>query len=222
MLGIQVKPSEVRLRPNEDDLKYAWKVDDPSLEPLFEKHLSKHSVGAYMQLYREVGQSFHAVHLDSFQQVLVYYTIFSIWTTDQIWISKPPKPLSLSRSTNSRMKMPTCLNSWRIFKKTKQGLNWRIQRLKTKCKFKSPSLERLKWLSIYINKTFNTGWDWQTTIKWAAYGVQTHWEKWLPSRNMWSQKCQLKQRIDKMDYRKQNACGPVSKWIVVLKFYLPL
>lgn len=78
MLGIQVKPSEVRLRPSEDDLKYAWKVDDPSLEPLFEKHLSKHSVGAYMQLYREVGQSFHAVHFDGVQQVPVYYTHFSI------------------------------------------------------------------------------------------------------------------------------------------------
>ena len=77
MLGIQVKPSEVRLRSSEEDLRYTWKVDDPSLEPLFDKHLSKHSVGAYMQLYREVGQSFHAVHLDSFQQVPVYYTLFS-------------------------------------------------------------------------------------------------------------------------------------------------
>lgn len=76
-LGIQVKPSEVRLRPNEDGLQYAWKVDDPSLESLFDKHLSKHSVGAYMQLYREVGQSFHAVHFDSVQQVLVFYRHFS-------------------------------------------------------------------------------------------------------------------------------------------------
>ena len=79
MLGIQIKPSEVRLvRSSEEDLRYTWKVDDPSLEPLFDKHLSKHSVGAYMQLYREVGQSFHAVHFNSTQQVLVFYTYFSI------------------------------------------------------------------------------------------------------------------------------------------------
>ncbi|KAL4888216.1 hypothetical protein BDV59DRAFT_196628 [Aspergillus ambiguus] len=63
-LGIQVKPSEVRLRGGEDALKYTWKIEDPSLEPLFDKHMSKHSVGAYMQLYREVGHSFYAVHSD--------------------------------------------------------------------------------------------------------------------------------------------------------------
>ncbi|KAJ5641204.1 hypothetical protein N7490_005204 [Penicillium lividum] len=59
-LSIKVKPSEVRLR-NGDDLEYAWEVDDPSLEPLFEKHLSKHSVGAYMLLERGVGKTFRAV-----------------------------------------------------------------------------------------------------------------------------------------------------------------
>ena len=69
VLEIQIEPSEVRLRSSEEDLRYTWKVDNPSLEPLFDKHLSKHSVGAYMQLYREVGQSFHAVHLKSTQQV---------------------------------------------------------------------------------------------------------------------------------------------------------
>jgi hypothetical protein len=50
----------VRLK-TEDECLYAWQIDDPSLEPLFQKHLSKHSVGAYMQLHREVGQKFRAV-----------------------------------------------------------------------------------------------------------------------------------------------------------------
>lgn len=68
-IGIQVKPSEVRLRSSNEDSKYGWQIDDPSLEPLFEKHLSKHSVGAYMQLCREVGQSFYAIHYGSIQQV---------------------------------------------------------------------------------------------------------------------------------------------------------
>lgn len=45
----------------EDECLYAWEIDDPSLEPLFQKHLSKHSVRAYMLLHREVGQKFRAV-----------------------------------------------------------------------------------------------------------------------------------------------------------------
>ncbi|KAJ5660892.1 uncharacterized protein N7484_000264 [Penicillium longicatenatum] len=59
-IGIKVKPSEVRLK-KEDDLDYMWQIDDPSLEHLFQKHLSKHSVGAYMQLQREVGKTFRAI-----------------------------------------------------------------------------------------------------------------------------------------------------------------
>ncbi|CAG8178690.1 unnamed protein product [Penicillium nalgiovense] len=59
-LELEVDPSEVRLK-TEDECLYAWEIDDPSLEPLFQKHLSKHSVRAYMLLHREVGQKFRAV-----------------------------------------------------------------------------------------------------------------------------------------------------------------
>jgi hypothetical protein len=53
-----LKPYEVRLKTHDADVPYDWQVDDPLMKPLFQKHLSKHSVGAYMQLYREVGHSF--------------------------------------------------------------------------------------------------------------------------------------------------------------------
>ncbi|CAG8898481.1 unnamed protein product [Penicillium egyptiacum] len=59
-LELIVDPSEVRLK-TEDECLYTWQIDDPSLEPLFQKHMSKHSVGAYMQLHREVGKKFRAV-----------------------------------------------------------------------------------------------------------------------------------------------------------------
>ncbi|GFF78661.1 hypothetical protein IFM53868_02400 [Aspergillus udagawae] len=62
-LGVDVKPSEVRLKFGEDEVQYAWKFNNKNLEPLFEKHLSKHSVGAYMQLHREAGKGFYAVNL---------------------------------------------------------------------------------------------------------------------------------------------------------------
>lgn len=68
-LGIKVKPSEVRLK-TEDYLLYEWQIDDPALEPLFQKHLSKHSVGAYMLLHREVGQKFRAVHPEKVTQIV--------------------------------------------------------------------------------------------------------------------------------------------------------
>jgi hypothetical protein len=53
-LGVKVQPSEVRLKP-EEDMLYRWKIKDPYLEPLFQKYLSKHSVGVYMLLQREAG-----------------------------------------------------------------------------------------------------------------------------------------------------------------------
>jgi hypothetical protein len=62
-LGIEVQPSDVRLKP-EEDMPYRWQIDDPALEPLFQKHLSKHSVGAYMLLHKRVGQTFQAVRPD--------------------------------------------------------------------------------------------------------------------------------------------------------------
>ncbi|KAL4745861.1 hypothetical protein BDW72DRAFT_198246 [Aspergillus terricola var. indicus] len=60
-LGIQVAPTEVRLQEAEH-MQYSWKVKEPSLNRLFKRHLSKHSVRAYMQLYHEVGKSFYATH----------------------------------------------------------------------------------------------------------------------------------------------------------------
>ncbi|KAE8349462.1 hypothetical protein BDV28DRAFT_160461 [Aspergillus coremiiformis] len=54
-LGLKVQPSDVRLKP-EEDMPYRWRIEDPCLEYLFQKYLSKHSVGAYMLLQREVGQ----------------------------------------------------------------------------------------------------------------------------------------------------------------------
>jgi hypothetical protein len=59
MTGIQITPIEVRLLETED-LGYSWRIKDASLNILFRKHLSKHSVRAYMRLYHEVGKSFCA------------------------------------------------------------------------------------------------------------------------------------------------------------------
>ncbi|GFF60864.1 hypothetical protein IFM51744_10512 [Aspergillus udagawae] len=60
-IGVVVKPSEVRLKFREEQAQYAWKFNYKSLVPLFDKHLSKHSVGAYKQLHREAGKGFYAV-----------------------------------------------------------------------------------------------------------------------------------------------------------------
>lgn len=51
-LGIQVKPEEVRLIPEAED-GYRWDPP-PEMEYLFTKQLSKHSIGAYVQLYHGV------------------------------------------------------------------------------------------------------------------------------------------------------------------------
>ncbi|PVH67505.1 hypothetical protein DL98DRAFT_475594, partial [Cadophora sp. DSE1049] len=58
-LGILVDPSEVRLITRVED-PYSWQFL-PARTHLFEKNLSKHSIGAYMELCREVGVSFEAV-----------------------------------------------------------------------------------------------------------------------------------------------------------------
>ena len=63
-LGIVVEPSQVRLLPELRD-SYAWNVRPERKhllrKGLFRKQLSKHAVGAYMELCREVGNSFEAV-----------------------------------------------------------------------------------------------------------------------------------------------------------------
>jgi hypothetical protein len=58
-LALVVEPAQVRLITTSDD-QYSWKVL-PGKEHLFRKQLSKHSTGAYMELFREVGASFEAV-----------------------------------------------------------------------------------------------------------------------------------------------------------------
>ncbi len=58
-LGISVEPIEVRLITSADD-PYDWRIL-PEKEHLFRKHLSKHSIGAYRELCREVGILFEAV-----------------------------------------------------------------------------------------------------------------------------------------------------------------
>ncbi|KAH6881111.1 hypothetical protein B0T10DRAFT_580967 [Thelonectria olida] len=58
-LRLDVHPEDVRLIPNRDDL-YQWEKH-PSKKHLFDKHLSKLSIGPLKELYREVGLSFRAV-----------------------------------------------------------------------------------------------------------------------------------------------------------------
>ncbi|KAL3459617.1 hypothetical protein BJX64DRAFT_291123 [Aspergillus heterothallicus] len=60
-LELDVRPDKIRLQPD-DETPYAWQVDDPDLKPFFEKSLSKHSLGVYMELCSAVGKSFRAVH----------------------------------------------------------------------------------------------------------------------------------------------------------------
>ncbi|KAH6667432.1 hypothetical protein B0J14DRAFT_658881 [Halenospora varia] len=62
-LGISIDPSEVRLITRVED-PYSWQ-SLPARTHLFEKNLSKHSIGAYMELCREVGVSFEAVAKDN-------------------------------------------------------------------------------------------------------------------------------------------------------------
>lgn len=58
-IGLSIEPAQVRLITTGDD-PYTWKVL-PGKEHLFAKQMSKHSIGLYMELFREVGHSFEAV-----------------------------------------------------------------------------------------------------------------------------------------------------------------
>ncbi|KAL4927709.1 uncharacterized protein BDV17DRAFT_265628 [Aspergillus undulatus] len=60
-LELHVDPSNIRLRPDVHAL-YAWQLDNPKIESLFRKPLSKHSVGALKELSSEAGKGFRAVH----------------------------------------------------------------------------------------------------------------------------------------------------------------
>ena len=52
----------MRLKIDDENTQYTWHVQDPKIQELFEKQLSKHSVGAYVTLTDEVGRSFWAIH----------------------------------------------------------------------------------------------------------------------------------------------------------------
>jgi len=56
---VKIDPSEVRLITSEKDA-YGWQRL-PEAEPLFTKHLSDHSVGAYRRICEGVGRTFEAV-----------------------------------------------------------------------------------------------------------------------------------------------------------------
>jgi len=58
-LKLSIDPAQVRLKTTTED-QYRWKIL-PGKEHLFQKQMSKHSIGAYMELFREVGKSFEAV-----------------------------------------------------------------------------------------------------------------------------------------------------------------
>lgn len=96
-----MKPSEVRLKFGEEEAQYAWKFNDKNLEPLFEKHLSKHSVGAYMQLHREAGKGFCAVDPKDIPKVFHYlHNVFSgiLWL-DTDWARTTPLNWTLQSSS---------------------------------------------------------------------------------------------------------------------------
>lgn len=73
---MSVSPSEVRLIPHQGD-PYRWRFSREQ-EHLFGKHMSKQSKGVYMELCRDVGQTFEAVpptdrsdtgHISLFDQI---------------------------------------------------------------------------------------------------------------------------------------------------------
>lgn len=76
-------------------MHYRWQIDDPSLEPLFQKHLSKHSVGAYMLLHRGVGQKFRAVRPEKVVRHYIDWESWNHWTisgykkADRPWPNRP-------------------------------------------------------------------------------------------------------------------------------------
>ena len=57
-LGITIEPAEVRLITSAED-PYIWQML-PEKSHLFKRQLSKHIIGAYKELCREVGVSFEA------------------------------------------------------------------------------------------------------------------------------------------------------------------
>ncbi|KAF9882929.1 hypothetical protein FE257_004885 [Aspergillus nanangensis] len=58
-LEIDIKPCDVRLK-TDNETPYEWHVEDPRIQELFDRQLSKHSVNAFIVLTEEVGHSFWA------------------------------------------------------------------------------------------------------------------------------------------------------------------
>ncbi|RYO14562.1 hypothetical protein AA0113_g12245 [Alternaria arborescens] len=58
-LGFRIDPLDVRLITGHDEA-YTWSYM-PEKAYLFQKHLSKHSMGACIELYDEVGKTFEAI-----------------------------------------------------------------------------------------------------------------------------------------------------------------
>lgn len=58
-LGFRIDPLEVRLITSSDE-PYTWSYM-PEKAHLFQKHLSKHTMGACVELYDEVGNTFEAI-----------------------------------------------------------------------------------------------------------------------------------------------------------------
>ena len=58
-LGITIEPEQVRLKPRPKD-GYSW-LRQPEREHLFARQISKHSIGAYIEICREVGISIKAI-----------------------------------------------------------------------------------------------------------------------------------------------------------------
>ncbi|PVH69519.1 hypothetical protein DL98DRAFT_171041 [Cadophora sp. DSE1049] len=87
---ISIDPSEVRLITRVED-PYSWQ-SLPARTHLFEKNLSKHSIGAYMELCREVGVSSEAVAKDVCKLIVPKYEanvsariIFSLDQQQSFW-----------------------------------------------------------------------------------------------------------------------------------------
>lgn len=94
-LGIHIKPCKVCLEIDNKDMQYSWHVKDPKIQELFEKQLSKHSVGAYITLADEVGRSFWAIYWHSVNEVRVFA---STWLLIISWYHS----LELSTPTSER------------------------------------------------------------------------------------------------------------------------
>jgi len=102
-VGILIEPSEVRLITGPDD-PYAWTML-PGKEYLFKKHLSKHSLEAYMELCQEVGVSFEAVPAKVDGPIALYRMSLQL-NSISMFIFQDREPVLLPKSKNCGQKTP--------------------------------------------------------------------------------------------------------------------